>query len=57
MLIDLDFKEEIAEYLIQQKDIDGAAKIYYDMLNDPGFTSKKHQGKYQLHLDLCDMIY
>lgn len=41
MLLDPDFKEDVAQYMVEREEYDKAAVIYYDMIKDDRFVSKK----------------
>jgi pre-mRNA-splicing factor SYF1 len=56
LCIEPDFKEDFAEYLFNNNDLDGAAKIYYEILKDENYSSKKGKSKFQFYIDLCSMI-
>ncbi|KRX03383.1 hypothetical protein PPERSA_12662 [Pseudocohnilembus persalinus] len=54
--IDQDFIEDISEYLIDKEDFNSASKLYLAMIQDSQFSSHKGKSKFQMYLDLSDMI-
>ena len=46
LTIEPEFKEEFAIFLTKNKDIDGAAKIFYEILEDDRFVSKQNKSTF-----------
>lgn len=51
-----DFKETYAEYLIERNLFDKAAKIYADILEDDGYSSKAGKDKKDFYFELINLI-
>jgi hypothetical protein len=46
LTIEPEFKEDFANYLVRNKDVDGAAKIFLEILQDSRFVSKSDKSTF-----------